>query len=110
MNLPRRPFLGSSLLAFGSTLTDALTTPLWRWRRGLVLQSMAGSNRLSPVQFVDVAHEAGLNVPVTAASYDFVHPSLASTDPSSQKVLSRGNVASEGLLDTKLIPHVLGDC
>ena len=63
MNLPRRRFLGSSLLVFGSTLMDALTTPLWRWRRRLVLQSTAGSNQPSPVQFVDVAHEAGLNVP-----------------------------------------------
>src|SRR6266478_5099862 len=63
MNLPRRRFLGSCLLVFGSTLMDALTTPLWRWRRSLALQSTAGSNQPSPVQFVDVAHEAGLNVP-----------------------------------------------
>jgi enediyne biosynthesis protein E4 len=68
MNLQRRHFLGSSLLAFSSTLLDALTTPLSRWRRSLVLQSAAGANAAganaaSPVQFVDVAREAGLNVP-----------------------------------------------
>jgi hypothetical protein len=68
MNLPRRHFLGSSLLAFSSTLMDALTTPLSKWRRSLVLQSAAaanapGANATSAVQFVDVAREAGLNVP-----------------------------------------------
>ena len=63
MNLPRRRFLGSSLLVFGDTLMDALTTPLWGWRRSLILQPAAPSNQTSPVQFVDVAREAGLNVP-----------------------------------------------
>jgi hypothetical protein len=63
MNLPRRRFLGSSVFVFGSTLMDALTTPLWRWRRSLILQSTASSNQPSPVRFVDVAHEAGLNTP-----------------------------------------------
>jgi hypothetical protein len=68
MNLHRRQFLGSSVLAFSSTLLDALTTPLSRWRRSLVLQSVpagnaTGANATSTVQFVDVAREAGLNVP-----------------------------------------------
>src|SRR4030081_2661894 len=63
MNLLRRQLLGSSLLALGSALMDALTTPLWRWRRSLVLQTTVPSNPTSSVQFVDVAHEAGLNVP-----------------------------------------------
>jgi enediyne biosynthesis protein E4 len=63
MNLQRRHFLGSSLLAFSSTLMDALTTPLSRWRRSLVLQSAPAANTTSTVQFVDVAREAGLNVP-----------------------------------------------
>ena len=63
MNLPRRSFLGSSLFVFGGTLMDALTTPLWGWRRSLILQPTAPSNQTSPVQFVDVAREAGLNVP-----------------------------------------------
>jgi hypothetical protein len=39
MNFPRRRFLGSSLLVLGSSLLDALTTPLWQWKRGLILQS-----------------------------------------------------------------------
>jgi enediyne biosynthesis protein E4 len=63
MNLHRRHFLGSSLLAFSGTLMDALTTPLSRWRRSLVLQSAPAANATSNVQFVDVAREAGLNVP-----------------------------------------------
>jgi len=63
MNLPRRSFLGSSLFVFGGTLMDALTTPLWGWRRSLILQPTAPANQTSPVQFVDVAREAGLNVP-----------------------------------------------
>jgi len=63
MNLPRRYFLGSSLLLLGSTLLDALTTPLWRWKRSLVLVPTAATPSTSPVQFVDVAREAGLNVP-----------------------------------------------
>jgi enediyne biosynthesis protein E4 len=42
---------------------DALTTPLSRWRRSLVLQSAPAANATSAVQFVDVAREAGLNVP-----------------------------------------------
>ena len=61
MNFPRRHFVGSSLLFLGATLVDALTTPLWRWRNRLELQ--ASSSPSSPVQFVDVAREAGLNVP-----------------------------------------------
>jgi enediyne biosynthesis protein E4 len=63
MNFPRRRFLGSSAIVFGSTLMDALTRPLWSWRRGLVVEAAASSNSSPPVQFVDVAHEAGLNVP-----------------------------------------------
>ena len=68
MNFHRRHFLGSSLLAFSSTLMDALTTPLWRWRRSLTLQSApaanaTSANATSAVQFVDVGREAGLNVP-----------------------------------------------
>jgi enediyne biosynthesis protein E4 len=58
----RRHFLGSSLVVLGSSLMDALTTPLWRWNRPLLLAPSAGTPA-SPVQFVDVAGEAGLNVP-----------------------------------------------
>jgi hypothetical protein len=61
MNFPRRTFLGSSLLALGGTLIDALATPVWQWKHSLVLQATAGANPASPVQFVDVAREAGLN-------------------------------------------------
>jgi hypothetical protein len=63
MNFPRRHFLGSSLVVLGSTLLDALTTPLSRWKHPLILQSAPAAATASPVQFVDVAHEAGLNVP-----------------------------------------------
>jgi len=62
VNLRRRHFLGSSLVVFGSTLMDALATPLWRWNRPLVLDSKAAGEPES-VQFVDVAKEAGLNIP-----------------------------------------------
>jgi hypothetical protein len=61
MNFSRRHFVGSSVVFLGPTLVDALTTPLWRWRSRLELQ--ATSSPPSPVKFVDVAREAGLNVP-----------------------------------------------
>jgi hypothetical protein len=32
MNIPRRRFLGSGLIAVSGTLTEALATPLWKWR------------------------------------------------------------------------------
>src|SRR5579864_7955021 len=63
MNSPRRGFLGSSLVVLGCTLLDALTTPLWKWNRRLVLQSTPPAPLTSPVQFVDVGREAGLNIP-----------------------------------------------
>src|SRR5882672_6098249 len=64
MNLPRRHFLGSSLIVLGSTLIDALTTPLWKWKNSAVLQTTpATPAATSPVTFVDVAREAGLSVP-----------------------------------------------
>src|SRR5438046_9934741 len=59
----RRHFLGSSSFVLGSTLMDALATPLWRWQRGLQLQSKVASPTSSAVQFVDSAREAGLNIP-----------------------------------------------
>jgi hypothetical protein len=64
MNLPRRHFLGSSLVVLGSTLLDALTTPLWRWQNSAVLQTAtAATATSSSVVFVDVAKEAGLTAP-----------------------------------------------
>jgi len=62
MNFPRRRFLGSSLVILGSQLLDALTTPLWRWNRSLVVDTARpGTWDASPVTFVDAAKEAGLN-------------------------------------------------
>ncbi len=63
MNFPRRRFLGSSALLFGSSLLDALTTPLWKWKNPLVVEAAVTSPATSPVQFIDVAQQAGLNVP-----------------------------------------------
>jgi len=62
MNFPRRRFLGASLVMLGSTLVDALATPLWRWNSPLSINS-ATPTPASPVQFVDVGREAGLNIP-----------------------------------------------
>jgi len=64
MNLPRRHFLGSSLVVLGSSLLDALTIPLWKWKNSAVLQATpAATPAISPVVFVDVAKEAGLTAP-----------------------------------------------
>ena len=67
MILPRRRFLGSSLYLLGSTLTDALATPLWKWRDSLSIDVTAASNAadamLPGVQFIDVADKAGLTIP-----------------------------------------------
>src|SRR5438045_691114 len=62
MNFPRRRFLGSSLVVLGSSLLDALTTPLWRLGRPLALKSTT-EPQVSPVTFVDVALEAGVTAP-----------------------------------------------
>jgi hypothetical protein len=66
MNLLRRRFLSSSLVVLGSSLLDALTTPLCRWTRGVRLEAAEfphSPGSPPPVQFVDVAREAGLNAP-----------------------------------------------
>lgn len=62
MKFARREFLGSSFVAFGSMLMDALMTPLWRWKGPLAVDSKTPSAP-EQVQFVDVAKQAGLNVP-----------------------------------------------
>ena len=62
MNLPRRRLLGSSLVVLGGTLLEALSTPLWGWRSRLALEATAPAAS-SPVTFVDVGGEAGLNAP-----------------------------------------------
>src|SRR6204780_4525218 len=64
MIFPRRRFLGSSLFMLGSTLTEALATPLWNWRNpDLVAAAVATPAATSPVQYVNVAQQAGLTVP-----------------------------------------------
>ncbi len=60
MNFPRRRFLGSSLFILSGTLLETLTTPLWNWKNSRLVEA-AISN--SPVQYVDVASQAGLTVP-----------------------------------------------
>jgi hypothetical protein len=63
MILPRRRFLGSSLVLLGGALTDALATPLWKWRNPVFVEAAVANPARSPVQFVDVAQQAGLNIP-----------------------------------------------
>lgn len=63
MNFQRRHFLGSSLVVLGSTLLDALSTPIWKWKNGLFLQTTPSAAPESHVQFVDVAREASLTIP-----------------------------------------------
>jgi hypothetical protein len=74
MNLLRRRFLGSSLFLLGSSLTEALATPLWNWKDESLLQAATGkpspalSANVSPsetqnVQYIDVSHQAGLTNP-----------------------------------------------
>ena len=63
MIFPRRRFLGSSLLVLGSTLTDALATPLWKWKNPVVLEAAVSQPAPSPVKFIDVAQQAGLTIP-----------------------------------------------
>src|SRR5882757_3759389 len=64
----RRRFLANSGTLLGASLLDALTTPLWRWKSPLLLQqspkpSLAPNPTKSPIQFLDVAREAGLTTP-----------------------------------------------
>jgi hypothetical protein len=63
MNFPRRRLLGSSLFVLGSTLLETLTTPLWRWNDSELARAAIAEPSISPVQFVDVASQAGLTVP-----------------------------------------------
>ncbi len=70
IHLPRRKFLGSSLVALSAGLLEALATPLWKWNRSLILEaaqapkkSAATAPAAPQVQFIDVAREAGLTSP-----------------------------------------------
>jgi hypothetical protein len=58
MNFPRRRFLGSSLFMLGSALTEALATPIWKWKDPSLM-----ATAMSPVQYIDVAQQAGLTIP-----------------------------------------------
>ena len=49
-------------MALGSTLSDALATPLWKWTHSLVVEAAASESASSPIQFVDVAQQAGLTI------------------------------------------------
>src|ERR1700758_3870121 len=63
MNVPRRRFIGSSLFVLGSALLDTLSTPLWKWNGVSHVEAAVTTSPDSPVQFVDVAEKAGLNIP-----------------------------------------------
>jgi hypothetical protein len=63
MNIRRRRFLGSSLFVLGNSLLDALATPLWKWGDRSVVRAAVSTPATSPVQFIDVAEQAGLKVP-----------------------------------------------
>src|SRR5215472_6936993 len=64
MKVSRRLFLGSSAVALGSQLVDALATPLWKWRNRVALAAspQPAVATASAVTFVDVAKEACLTV------------------------------------------------
>ena len=65
MLLPRRRFLGTSLFVMGNALTEALATPLWRWTDPALIAAAKAptTSGTSPVQFVNVARQAGLTTP-----------------------------------------------
>jgi hypothetical protein len=63
MITPRRRFLGSSLFVLGSTLLETLMTPLWKLGDGFTVKAAVTAPPSSPVQFIDVAEQAGLKVP-----------------------------------------------
>jgi enediyne biosynthesis protein E4 len=65
MKISRRLLLGSTALAVGSQVMEALTTPLWKWKSALQLRAAPapGPDESSPVIYVDVAKEAGLTIP-----------------------------------------------
>ena len=41
---------------------QALATPLWKWTHSLVVEAAASESASSPIQFVDVAQQAGLTI------------------------------------------------
>ena len=65
MKFSRRNLLGSSAVLLGNQIIDALATPLWKWTKPLVLDAatLPHPEESSPVTYVNVAAQAGLNVP-----------------------------------------------
>ena len=65
MKSSRRNFLGASGLLLGEKFLQVLATPLGKWTEAPRLLAATAPNPegLSPVTYVDVAREAGLNVP-----------------------------------------------
>jgi hypothetical protein len=65
MKFSRRHFLGSSSVILGSQLLEVLTTPLSKLTGTPILkaETVPNAEGASPVTFVDVGREAGLNVP-----------------------------------------------
>src|SRR3954471_8093575 len=99
MNIPRRHFLGSSLIVLGSTLMDALTTPLWKWKNSAVLQAATANTAVkSTVTFVDVAREAGLNAPNVWGAVDHKRYIIEAKGSG----LAFFDYANDGLLDIDL--------
>jgi hypothetical protein len=63
MIIPRRRFLGSSLFVLGNNLLDTLITPLWNLGERFQVKAAVSAPTGSPVQFIDVAEQAGLKIP-----------------------------------------------
>jgi hypothetical protein len=64
MKFPRRRFLKSSTIVFGTPLLEALAMPLRKWAGPLTLNALplSGSPNASAVTYVDVAKQAGVTV------------------------------------------------
>ncbi|HWT82326.1 MAG TPA: VCBS repeat-containing protein, partial [Candidatus Methylomirabilis sp.] len=62
MKSTRRHFLGSSAVLLGTRLLEALSTPLRKWARPLVLSAapLPAQEGGAPVTYVDVAQQAGV--------------------------------------------------
>ncbi len=64
MRFSRRGFLDSFSVLLSSKLLDVVTTPLWRWAGSpsVCIASVPHPDESSPVTFIDVSEESGLNV------------------------------------------------
>ena len=51
------------MFVLGSALTEALTTPLWKWTHPLAVEAAVSVPTSDGVQYVDVAQQAGLTIP-----------------------------------------------